>query len=303
MSGLDSEKPIRDTYTRNKILGRQAQQLANIDNIKASKHIGSITFSDEDGKTVIGPTTGDGTRHMPLLGPFDNARDYYVAWCEEHLKLIADRQLCVRFPINAYLIYKYLKKTAEEGRWDNFEGKYENGPFSTKQVEDDDWEPIYSAELTNGIVGPTGWKYARVVPRYEAFGPSLFAVDMKKMQNGEIYENEDDGDLTRYLKKERKSLVKFHGQPDKIRRLMFGLNCGRDIKWEQALQLLRAMNFHLQRKLELRTDWNARWDWEDLRKEWMEEHKYDERLQSLRADVKKKPGLESWNQRDRSILD
>ncbi|KAI0429560.1 hypothetical protein F5Y09DRAFT_310049 [Xylaria sp. FL1042] len=45
-------------------------------------------------------------------GSFDTSLSYYTAFGEQYLALIADRQLYTEYPIDIYLVYRFLKDNA-----------------------------------------------------------------------------------------------------------------------------------------------------------------------------------------------
>ena len=47
-------------------------------------------------------------------GPFVTSTDYYAAFAEQYLELIADGQLYTEYPVNAYLVYRFLKDNATQ---------------------------------------------------------------------------------------------------------------------------------------------------------------------------------------------
>ncbi|KAI6350012.1 hypothetical protein MCOR03_005474 [Pyricularia oryzae] len=47
-------------------------------------------------------------------GPFDTSASYYTAFAEQYLALIADGKLYTEYPVDAYLIYRFLKDNAPQ---------------------------------------------------------------------------------------------------------------------------------------------------------------------------------------------
>ena len=57
----------------------------------------------------VGPVASDRFVVLDPAGPFETATAYYTAFAEQYLELIADGQLYTEFPVNAYLLYRFLK--------------------------------------------------------------------------------------------------------------------------------------------------------------------------------------------------
>lgn len=47
-------------------------------------------------------------------GPFATATEYCAAFAEQHLSLISDGQLYTEYPVNAYLVYRFIKDKAAD---------------------------------------------------------------------------------------------------------------------------------------------------------------------------------------------
>ncbi|KAK4072086.1 hypothetical protein Trihar35433_4150 [Trichoderma harzianum] len=117
-------------------------------------------------------------------GPFNNSTAYYTAFAEQYLELIADGQLYTEFPVNAYLVYRFLKDNVSQIAEQGGEAKGDH------LLVDDDLH----------ITGIIDWQMARVVPRREAFGPSLVTADMDALCTGKVSLSADDVALTDALR-------------------------------------------------------------------------------------------------------
>ncbi|KAI9829785.1 MAG: hypothetical protein M1819_006022 [Sarea resinae] len=201
--------------------------------------IGSL-FLGVNGKVCISATAGDRTGTLPRLGPFKDAKEYYVAWCEAYLDLIASQQLFVRFPVNAYLIFHFLREQARQGKWSDFEENIDRGPFYLKHM-DDKGDHILVDEDTLRITGIIDWTFARIVPAYEAFGPSLVTADMTDMYSAVVKRTVQDEILAAALREKNETLAQYAGASDKIRRFTFALSMGVDISWDEALKLFEGL--------------------------------------------------------------
>lgn len=91
---------------------------------------------------------------------------------EQNLALIADGQLFTSFPVNAYLVFSFLKPQVQD-----LVAKPSHNPVETteqfylKHVDDKGGHLMVDDDLN--ITGIIDWQMARVVPAREAFGPSL----------------------------------------------------------------------------------------------------------------------------------
>lgn len=131
------------------------------------------------------------------MGPFRNAIEYYT-FSEKYLELILDGQLFSAYLVKAYLIFKYLRQLAIPGRWNAFEEDLDNGPFFLKHMDDKGDHHIL-VDDDNNITGVIDWTFARVVPAFEAFGPSPLAADLDDLFTGKARRSPMDMVLTEAL--------------------------------------------------------------------------------------------------------
>lgn len=115
-------------------------------------------------------------------GPFTTSTAYYAAFAEQYLELIVDGQLYTEYTINAYLVYRFLKDNATQLA--SQEENQMTERFYLKHV-DDKGDHILVDEQLN-ITGIIDWQIARIVPRHEAFRPSLVTADMNALCNGKF---------------------------------------------------------------------------------------------------------------------
>ncbi|KAK4983105.1 hypothetical protein LTR50_007414 [Elasticomyces elasticus] len=200
--------------------------------------IGSLTFAP-DGGTQIGPITGDRAGTLSQIGPFQEVTQYYITWAEEYLRMIAARQLFIHYPVDAYLIFKYLDTLAQEGRYNNFERGLDNGLLYLKHM-DNKGDHILVDDNFN-ITGIIDWSFARTVPAYEAFGPSLVTADMDDVLNGRARLSEQDKLLGQALQAEKSSLAPFAQSVDQVRRFTFALGMGMNLSWDEALDVFKGI--------------------------------------------------------------
>ena len=196
-------------------------------------------------------------------GPFDDAESYYTSFAEQHLALICDGQLYTEYPVDAYLVYRFLKESASQLASRDANASAE---FFLKHV-DDKGDHILVDEDFN-ITGIIDWEMARTVPRLEAFGPSLVTADMNNLCAGKVGLTEHDQILARELAKLSPRLTDF-SVDEKVRRFFWGL--AMEPAWEDAKPLAAAI-------LEV---FGVGQSWEAWRGDALERYKEDERLQRL----------------------
>ncbi|CAI6332789.1 unnamed protein product [Periconia digitata] len=233
--------PLNQLDTSEAQLSKVYSQLADL-HIRLSKHsfdrIGSLTL-DANGNISIGPITGDRTGTLSYLGPFANGREYYSAWSREYMRLIVDGQMFSQYPVNAYLIFKHLEQLALDGKCNQFEAELDDGPFYLKHT-DDKGDHIFVDDDYN-ITGIIDWSFARTVPMYEAFGPSLVTARMGDIFRGTTGLSEQDGYLSEALKAKRSRLARFAQSSDTARRFIFGLGMGMSMSGVEALGLFNGI--------------------------------------------------------------
>ena len=71
---------------------------------------GSLFFQESD--IEVSAMASDRFVVFTPEGPFDTSIPYYTAYAEQYLALVADGQLYTEYPIDAYLVYRFLKDNA-----------------------------------------------------------------------------------------------------------------------------------------------------------------------------------------------
>ncbi|KAJ4313428.1 hypothetical protein N0V84_009407 [Fusarium piperis] len=179
---------------------------------------GSLCFQSPNN---IGVSAVASDRFVVLTpkGPFDNSTAYYTAFAEQYLTLIADGQLYTEYPVNAYLVYRFLKDNASQlAQQDEAQSPEE---FFLKHVDDKRDHLLIDDDLN--ITGIIDWQMARVVPRREAFGPSLVTADMSALCGGKVSLSADDIALTDALRQKGISELASCMVDEKVRRFFWGL--------------------------------------------------------------------------------
>lgn len=235
------------------------------------EQIGALSFQP-DGSFSVGPIVGDRTGTFSQMGPFDSARKYYTTWAEKYLDIISDRQLFTPYSVNAYLIFRYMKELGGRGRWNAFEPSLDNGPFFLKHM-DDKGDHILVDEEYN-ITGLIDWTFARVVPIYEAFGPSLFTAEMGDIYKGRPGQSQGDKLMLETLNSMSSSLTRFADGPDLVRRFSFGLGMGMNMSWSEAHALFKGI-------ISTATGIDLKMDWDVWRRNRLAQWADDARLQAL----------------------
>lgn len=157
-------------------------QLADI-NIELEKYpfamAGSLLL-DEFLDPVVSAMASDRYNVLSPDGPWATAEDYYKAFVEQYMSLISRGEAFSSYSVNAYLIYRFLKDQVEQ-----LLPPVEEHKFYLKHV-DDLGHHILTDEDHN-ITALIDWQMARVVPKYEAFGPTLFTEDSSETWKGELW--------------------------------------------------------------------------------------------------------------------
>ncbi|KAK7731907.1 hypothetical protein SLS63_005205 [Diaporthe eres] len=195
-------------------------------------------------------------------GPLETSAEYYIAWTEQYLELISDGQLYPQFPVEAYLVYRFLQESATQ-LCDPEDG------FYLKHVDDKGDHLLVDEDLN--ITGIIDWQMARVVPRGEAFGLSLVSADMRALCDGDVSLSAEDIALGKALNEEIPGTMEFT-KDERIRRFLWGL--GLESKWEYALPLANAI-------LQV---FGVEQGWDEWKKRSLERYGSDERLKSLVDD-------------------
>lgn len=110
--------------------------------------------------------------------------------------------------MKAYLIVKYLKQLAISGRCNTLEADLDNGPFFLKHM-DDKGDHILVDDDYN-ITGIGDWTFARVVPAFEVFGPSLLTADSDALFKGKPGRSLGDKILTEALHSKDTTAIDLH---------------------------------------------------------------------------------------------
>jgi hypothetical protein len=152
-------------------------------------------------------------------GPFVTSTAYYAAFAEQYLELIMDGQLYTEYPIDTYLVYRFLKDNANQLA--SQEENQMTERFCLKHV-DDKGDHILVDEQLN-ITGIIDWQMARIVPRHEAFGPSLVTADMNALCNGKFSLSPNDLVLADMLRRRGLSDLASNMTGEKVRRYFWGL--------------------------------------------------------------------------------
>lgn len=103
-------------------------------------------------------------------GPYDTAIDYYTSFVEQSMSFIADGQLSLSFPLNAYLVFLYLQSQIQDlSPKSNYSSVENTEQFYIKYVDYKGDHLMVDEELN--IIGIIDWQMARVVPADELLAP------------------------------------------------------------------------------------------------------------------------------------
>ncbi|KAL6896375.1 hypothetical protein GGI43DRAFT_428956 [Trichoderma evansii] len=202
---------------------------------------GSLCF--QSSRVQVSAIASDRFVVLTPNGPFHNSTAYYTAFAEQYLALIADGQLYTEFPIDAYLVYRFLKDNASQLAEQGGEAK-PSEQFFLKHVDDKGDHLLVDDDLH--ITGIIDWQMARLV--------SLSA---------------DDVALTDALRQKGLSWMASCAVDEKARRFFWGLAL--ESEWVNALPLAIAI-------LEV---FGASQDWAQWRETELKEYETDERLRGL----------------------
>lgn len=193
-------------------------------------------------------------------GPFETSGAYYAAWAEQHLVLIADGQLYPQFPVEAYLVYRFLRHNAINL------SDCDNNEFFLKHVDDKGDHILVDEDLN--VTGIIDWQMARIVPRREAFSLSLVTADMSALCGGKSSLSTKDIELRDVLRGKRPGLASYM-EDEKMRRCFWGLRL--ETEWKYALPLATAILWVF----------GVRQSWEEWSTLAMRTYRDDDRLKKL----------------------
>lgn len=89
------------------------------------------------------------------------------------------------------------------------------------------------------ITGIIDWSFARAVPAYEAFGPSLVSANTSNLFTGKPALSEEDRALGREL--QRRGAPHCYFESDEMRRFLFGPGMGLGLTNDEAVDLFRGL--------------------------------------------------------------
>lgn len=145
---------------------------------------GSLTVAPTGVK--MGPVASDRFIVLDPMGPFETAAEFYTAFAQKYLTLIADGQIYAEYPVDAYLVYRFLRDNiAQLLEDDRVEADGVPAEDSSLKHVDDKGDHLLEGEDLN-ITGIIDWQMTRFVPRREVFRPSLVSADMNALCNGGV---------------------------------------------------------------------------------------------------------------------
>lgn len=219
----------------------------------------------QSSKIEVSAVASDRFLVLNPTGPFATSAAYYTAFAEQYLALIADGQLYTEYPIDAYLVYRFLKDNAV--KLVSQEENQTTERFYLKHVDDKGDHLLVDEQLN--ITGIIDWQMARIVPRHEAFGPSLVTADMTSLCSGKVSLSANDSVLAEMLRRRGFSDYASNMADEKVRRFFWGLAL--ETEWKYALPLANA----ILKAFGVVEDWSQ---WKDSA---LKEYETDERLKSL----------------------
>lgn len=224
------------------------------------------SLSCRSSNTEVAAVASDRFVALTPDGPFESSFDYYTAFVEQYLALIADGQFYTEYLVDAYLVYRFLKDHAGQLVDPDTDGE-NSEQFFLKHVDDKGDHLLVDKDLN--IKGIIDWQMARVVPRREAFGLSLVTADMSSLCRGNASLSVDDVALADALKKGRAPKLARYMADEKVRRFFWDLAL--EPKWSYALPLATA----------ILTVFGVDQEWNQWRETALVDYKADARLQAL----------------------
>ncbi|KAJ5105455.1 hypothetical protein NUU61_002802 [Penicillium alfredii] len=233
---------------------------------------GSLLPGPTPSEPVVSAVASERFLVQSPVGPFDTAVDYYTSFVERNMALIADGQLFTSFPVNAYLVFAFLKSQVQALATTSPKPHSVDTTeqFYLKHVDDKGDHLMVDDELN--IIGIIDWQMARVVPASEAFGPSLVTAEMGDIYDGMSSLTAHDQALACFLRaKGAEDLADIMGKDERLRRFFFGLDV--DFPWEETLPLIRGIwtAFGIEKNTY----------WEVWKRDMLEKHAHDGRLKHI----------------------
>jgi hypothetical protein len=134
-------------------------------------------------------------------------------------------------------MFRYLLHHIESGTWLDRWGELNNGPFFLKHSDDKGDHILVDEEFR--ITGIIDWTFAKVVPAYEAFGPSLVSASNNDLFSGTAGVSDGDELLRRHLQHSGAPFCFFDS--DEMRRFLFGLGMGLGFSKTEAMAVFQAI--------------------------------------------------------------
>ncbi|KAI1312738.1 hypothetical protein F5Y03DRAFT_197215 [Xylaria venustula] len=272
LPGRPFDSVVASQEQKAKVLSHWADVLCKLEEHSFDK-IGSLQL-DADGAIRVGTVASDRTGTLPCIGPFESARDYYSSWANAYLQLITDGQLFSAYPVDGYLMFKHIEEQVKSGPWlEKWQG-LDSGPFFLKHMDDKGDHILIDDNFQ--ITGIIDWSFARIVPAYEAFGPSLTSANTDNLFNGVPGLSEDDTILGQEL--QRRKAAYYHFESDEMRRFLFGPGIGLSPTKNEALDIFQGLvnTFH-----------DNISDWQEWRRISLLQWKDDPQLAGIRQPLQK----------------
>lgn len=236
-------------------------------------HVGSLTL-DSNGTVCVGTITGDRAGCLAQIGSSTDAKAFYVKYAEEHLRLIIDGQLWGQYPTDAYLMFKHLRELALQEKCNPLECVGDKGPFYLEHTDDKGDHILVDSQFN--VTGIIDWSFARTLPAYDAFGPSLLTVDLDELIQRRKGLSARDELFASSLDSGCPALSRFMRSPDTCRRFTFSLGVGMNPTLEEVIAIFKAT-------VETLAGYSIS-TWADWREEQLQRWAGDEALQFLLQD-------------------
>ncbi|KAH7304672.1 hypothetical protein B0I35DRAFT_382249 [Stachybotrys elegans] len=138
--------------------------------------------------------------------------------------------------IEAFLMFGHLLHRIDNGAWLDRWSEHNSGPFFLKHADDKGDHILVDDNFR--ITGIIDWTFAKVVPAYEAFGPSLVSANNTDLFSGNAGLSPEDRILGQRLRSE---LDFCFFDSDEMRRFLFGLGMGLALSKREAIATFQAI--------------------------------------------------------------
>lgn len=174
-------------------------------------------------------------------------------------------------------MFKHLRELAPYGKCNPLGCAGDKGPFYLKHTDDKGDHILVDDQFKiTGIM--IDWSFARTLPAYDAFGPSLLTGDLGQLLQGRKGLSDRNELFASSLDLRYPELSRLLRSPDSCRRFMFSLGVGMSPSLEEAIAMFMATVETLSE--------SKIFSWTDWREEQLQRWVGDEVLQCLSRAIR-----------------